>query len=134
VILFDTHALLWWLADEPLEQHAASAIADPSNRVLVSAVSVFEIESKRRLGKLRAPDDVAGAIAQAGFDQAVLRADEASLAGRLDWEHRDPFDRLLVAQSRVRGWSLYTGDATILAFEPRAVDVRRSRRQRRGTR
>lgn len=125
MILLDTHALLWWLAGgESLGAEALDRISDPQARVLVSAVSVFEIQTKRRLGKFRAPDGLVDAVTAEGFDLLVLDGVQAELAGTLDWAHPDPFDRLLVAQSRLRGAPLVTADTRILAFEPTALAAR----------
>jgi PIN domain nuclease of toxin-antitoxin system len=100
ILLLDAHALLWWLADDPtLAGGARAAIRDPSNDVLVSASSVWEIEIKRALGKLTAPDGVVEAIEAAGFDALPITAADAATAGRLPSHHRDPFDRMLVAQA-----------------------------------
>jgi PIN domain nuclease of toxin-antitoxin system len=100
ILLLDAHALLWWLADDPmLARGARAAIRDPSNDVLVSAASVWEIEIKRALGKLSAPDGIVAAIEAAGFDALAITADDATTAGRLPPHHRDPFDRMLVAQA-----------------------------------
>ncbi len=125
MILLDTHALLWWLAGgSPLGGEALSRISDRQTRVLVSAVSVFEIETKRRLGRLRAQSGVVDAVTAEGFDMLVLDAAQAELAGALDWSHRDPFDRLLVAQSRLGAAPLLTADAHILDFEATAIPAR----------
>ncbi|MDQ3707937.1 MAG: type II toxin-antitoxin system VapC family toxin [Actinomycetota bacterium] len=122
MILLDTHALLWWLAGgSSLSGETLSRIADRQTRVLVSAVSVFEIETKRRLGRLRAPQGVVAAATAEGFDLLVLDSVQAELAGALEWSHRDPFDRLLVAQSRLRAAPLLTADAHILDFEATAI-------------
>jgi PIN domain nuclease of toxin-antitoxin system len=121
VILLDTHTLLWWLADDRLDGAARQAIADRRQRVGVSAVTLFEVETKRRLGKLRAPQDLIGAVEAEGFELVSLDARAAAMAGSMPWDHRDPFDRLLVAQSRLGGWPLLTADDRVLQFEPTAI-------------
>lgn len=83
--------------------------------------AVFEIETKRRLGKLDAPGEVVAAIEAEGFNLLPLSAPAAAAAGALDWDHRDPFDRLLVAQARELGAPLLTADPRILDFEPLAT-------------
>jgi PIN domain nuclease of toxin-antitoxin system len=103
-LLLDTHALLWWLeGDERLSLVARAAIADGATTVLVSAVSAWEITTKHRLGKLPgAADvarDVAGCLAAQGFDELAITLRDAERAGRLPGPHRDPFDRMLVAQA-----------------------------------
>jgi PIN domain nuclease of toxin-antitoxin system len=100
ILLVDAHAILWWLADDPtLSANARASIRDPANEVLASAASVWEIEIKRALGKLDAPDDLVEALASAGFGALPITLDDAARAGRLPPHHRDPFDRMLVAQA-----------------------------------
>jgi PIN domain nuclease of toxin-antitoxin system len=82
---------------------------------------MFEIETKRRLGKLDAPDDVVAACHAEQFTLLSLSAAAGASAGALDWSHRDPFDRLLVAQAREHGIPLLTADQRILDFEPLAT-------------
>jgi PIN domain nuclease of toxin-antitoxin system len=103
-LLLDTHALLWWLdGDERLSAGAREAIADRSNAVMVSAASAWEITTKHRLGKLpgaaEVARDVAGAVASQGFLELPITLRDAERAGRLPGPHRDPFDRMLVAQA-----------------------------------
>jgi PIN domain nuclease of toxin-antitoxin system len=116
-LLLDTHAFLWWqLATDQLSDHARSSIADRSNQVFVSAVSVWEIATKRRLGKVAFDTSPTGAIGANGFIEMPILATDAEAAGELDWAHNDPFDRLLVAQARARGITLVTADAAIRAY------------------
>ena len=125
MILLDTQVVLWWLADDSrLGKQSRRTISDRQERVAVSAVSVFEVETKRRLGKLDAPQGLVEAIGAEGFEFLVLDADQAELAGTLDWDHRDPFDRLLVAQSRRTRASILTADRRILDHESTSVDAR----------
>jgi PIN domain nuclease of toxin-antitoxin system len=99
-LLLDAHALLWWLADDPsLDRDARALIADPTNEVIVSAVTVWEIAIKRAIGKLSAPNGLAAVIEQSGFIEAPVTAADAERAGGLEAIHRDPFDRMLVAQA-----------------------------------
>ena len=121
ILLLDAHALLWWLADDPtLRKNARSAIADPSNDVLVSAASVWEIEIKRALGKLSAPDGLVEAIESAAFDTLPITADDAQRAGRLPHLHRDPFDRMLIAQATRLDAVIVSRDESFVAY---GVDV-----------
>lgn len=100
ILLLDAHALLWWLARDPrLQSPASAAIADPANDVLVSAAVVWEIAIKRELGKLDAPDDTPAEIERAGFSGLPVTLSDAERAGGLPRHHRDPFDRMLVAQA-----------------------------------
>jgi PIN domain nuclease of toxin-antitoxin system len=118
ILLLDAHTVLWWLADDPaLEESARRAIADPANDVLVSAATVWEIEIKRALGKLDAPTDLVDAIDTAGFDALPITAADAERAGRLPPHHRDPFDRLLVAQATRLDAAIVTRDASFERYE-----------------
>ena len=103
-LLLDTHAFLWWLTDSPrLSEPARQAIADETNEVLVSAASAWEITTKHRLGRLpnseAVASDVKGVIARQDFDELPIIVEDAARAGALPGPHRDPFDRLLIAQA-----------------------------------
>lgn len=103
-ILLDTHAFLWWLAgSERLSDAARVVIDDRANDILVSVASAWEIATKHRLGKLRGAeavaDDVAGCIADQSFDELAITVPHGERAGRLPGPHRDPFDRMLIAQA-----------------------------------
>jgi PIN domain nuclease of toxin-antitoxin system len=99
-LLLDAHTLLWWLADDAsLDRNARDLIADPANEVIVSAATVWEISIKRAIGKLTAPDGLAAVLERSGFIEAPVTAADAERAGGLEAIHRDPFDRMLVAQA-----------------------------------
>ncbi len=105
--LLDTHALIWWLqGSERLSAAARSAIAEPDARILVSAATAWEIATKVRLGKLPGVaaivDTLSGVIASQGFEPLPVTFEDAEAAGRLEIPLRDPFDRMLIAQSRAR--------------------------------
>ena len=111
ILLLDAHALLWWLADSAeLATQARAAIADPLNDVLVSAATVWEIEIKRQLGKLKAPKSLADALEPAGLGDLPITTRDAERAARLPDHHRDPFDRMLVAQAQRLDAILVTRD------------------------
>ena len=100
ILLLDAHTVLWWLADDPtLDRSAFGAIADPVNDVRISAATVWEIAIKRALGKLEAPNGLVDAAEQAGIDIVPVTGADAEAAGALPAHHRDPFDRMLVAQA-----------------------------------
>jgi len=123
-VLLDTHTLLWWLMDAPaLGLRARALIAEPRHAVYVSAASAWEIAIKRNLGKLVAPDDVSEWIENTGFQSLPISIFHACSAGSLRWDHRDPFDRMLVAQAQIEGLELLTADAHILAFGIRTVNA-----------
>jgi PIN domain nuclease of toxin-antitoxin system len=116
-LLVDTHALLWWLTDDAgLSDAARSALADPANDVLVSTASVWEIAIKRGLGKLEAPDDLPGHIETQGFAWLPVGVEHAWRVRDLPPHHRDPFDRLLVAQALCEGVAIVSGDARFAAY------------------
>jgi PIN domain nuclease of toxin-antitoxin system len=114
-LLLDTHALLWWWADDlQLPGSVRSLLADESNEVLVSAGSAWEIATKQRIGKLPAWPMPAGGFAALvdadGFRHLPVSSAHAWRAGALDWSHRDPFDRLLAAQAELERLTLVTRD------------------------
>ena len=110
-LLLDTHAFLWWLAgSERLSPVARRAIAVEANEKLVSAASAWEITTKHRLGKLPLPAefvaDIGAAIADEGFEELPITVNDAARAGSLPGLHRDPFDRMIIAQSLSRDLTL----------------------------
>lgn len=118
ILLLDAHPLLWWLADDPeLAAAARTAIGDPATDVLVSAATIWEIEIKRALGKLDAPDGLVRVIGQTGFDVLPITGDDAERAGRLAPHHRDPFDRMLVAQAARLDALIVSRDAAFAAYD-----------------
>jgi PIN domain nuclease of toxin-antitoxin system len=106
-ILLDAHALLWWLDnDRRLSTGAHKAIQEPTTQVLVSAGSLWEIAIKHRLGKLKAPrvvDDFQRELDAEGFVELPISAKHAVRAASLPTNHKDPFDRLLIAQAEIEG-------------------------------
>ena len=119
--LLDSHVLLWWLEDSPRIGAALhGTLGDPQVRVLVSAASVWEIGIKQALGKLRAPESVLDLLQDEGFEELAITARHAAAAARLPTLHRDPFDRMLVAQAHLDKLTLVTHDEAIRAYE---VDV-----------
>ena len=118
-ILLDTHLLLWWLDASPsLSAEASETIRDPENTVFVSAVSLWEIWLKQSLGKLRLPDDFTGKLAAESFESLPLTASHTRPVSLLPWCHRDPFDRMLVAQAQVENLVLLTADGLLSAYGP----------------
>ena len=117
-LLLDTHALLWWLADDPtLSAEARKAIADAGSVVYVSAASAWEIAIKRSLGKLEAPEELDEALAANAFAPLPITIGHALAAGRLPNHHQDPFDRMLVAQAMAEGLTLVTRDENIAKYD-----------------
>ena len=103
-LLLDTHAFLWWLTgSERLSDAARDAITDEANAILVSAASAWEIATKHRLGRLPGSGDfvldMPSSIAGQGFEELAITVNDGGRAGRLPGLHRDPFDRMLIAQA-----------------------------------
>jgi PIN domain nuclease of toxin-antitoxin system len=116
-LLLDTHLLLWWLEASPsLSAQAAEMIRDPENTVYVSAVSLWEIWLKQSLGKLRLPVDFTERLAAESFESLPLLASHTRQVGLLPWHHRDPFDRMLVAQALAEKLLLLTADEKLTAY------------------
>ncbi len=125
-LLLDTHALLWWLFDDPkLPKKARNAIADPANQVLVSSASAWEIATKHRIGKLPAAGEVAeklpGYLRKARFTALAITLDHALAAGRLPGPHRDPFDRMIIAQALAGKMPVITDDRVFRDYGVRVV-------------
>ncbi len=116
-LLLDTHTLLWWLADDNnLPEAARNAIADSTNAVFVSSASGWELSIKRSLGKLEAPDGLFNVLAEEGFEELPIGFNDGLRAGALPMIHRDPFDRMLVAQSQANSLTLVTKDPLIAQY------------------
>ena len=125
-VLLDTHALLWWLAgDSNLSINARHAIADPANESFVSAASAWEVATKFRIGKLPGAGplgvDFARELRQQGFVALAISLEHAQVAGALVGDHRDPFDRMLIAQAREEKMALVSNDAVFDTFDVQRV-------------
>ena len=119
-LLLDTHVLLWWLAGTDLDPRTVERIADPAELVAVSAASIWEAGVKGALGKLKVPGSLAAAVAAEGFTPLPISLDHAENAGALPPHHRDPFDRMLIAQARAERLTIVTHDP---AFRDYDVDL-----------
>src|SRR5579863_5031209 len=113
--LLDTHALIWCFNGSPsLSRRARLLIEDGRNEILVSAASAWEIATKVRLGKLPAGEelvsDLEAYLAQLSFATLPISFDHAVRAGRLPGEHRDPFDRMLIAQAQAENLKIISND------------------------
>ena len=116
-LLLDTHTLLWWLNDEPkLAQAARAAIAEPENSVFLSAVVVWEIRIKQAIRKLDLPDDFLEVLNAQKFVELPVKVDHAHALAKLPPIHRDPFDRMLVAQATIERMSIATRDPAIAEY------------------
>lgn len=123
--LLDTHVLLWWLAnDRQLGSRCKELVSDSRNQVFVSAATTWEISIKTALGKLTAPEDMDSIVEEEGFDKLPISLYHGQLAGKLPPLHRDPFDRMLIAQTQAEGLILITGDDIINQYNIRTRDPR----------
>ena len=120
--LLDTHALIWMLSEpERIPQPTRQLLADRRNELFYSAISVFEIATKHRIGKLpgaqRILADFDSLVERLGAKDLPIRARHGLIAGQIDWQHRDPFDRLLAAQSLAEDLEFVTSDAAFASVE-----------------
>jgi PIN domain nuclease of toxin-antitoxin system len=125
-LLLDTHALLWWFTDDAqLSATARAAIADEANEIFVSAVSAWEIATKQRIGKLALLPEASARfgelVAADGFTHLPVNHLHSLRAGSYAVEHRDPFDRMLAAQSELEGLLLVSCDRAFAAFACRTL-------------
>ena len=117
-LLLDTHAALWWLSgDERLGPDAERHLLQGGHRVLLSAAVVWEVSIKRSLGKLQAPPGLARTFLEAGAEPLAITLDHAAAVEELPWHHRDPFDRMLVAQARAESAEILSGDEVLRAYD-----------------
>ncbi len=125
-LLLDTHAFLWWIAgDEALSAAARAAIADESNGIFISAASVWEIATKHRIGKLPGVAaliaNLDGTIAAQGFTGLPIDLRHGQTAGALPGPHRDPFDRMLIAQAMLEDLVLVSNEQPFDAYGVRRL-------------
>ncbi|MEA2080981.1 MAG: type II toxin-antitoxin system VapC family toxin [Pseudomonadota bacterium] len=121
-LLLDTHAFLWWLGnDSRLGPKAREAISDERNDVFVSAVTGWEIAIKRSIGKLSAPDNLDALLEDEGFSPLAITFYHGEQAGSLPPHHKDPFDRMLVAQAQAEGLTLVTRDKQFTLYGVRVL-------------
>lgn len=122
-LLLDTHVLLWWLTDDPALSEDVKTRLDNDPDVYVSPASLWEVTINQSIGKLSAPTDVAEEISDSGFRELPITARHAIAAGRLPLFHRDPFDRILVAQARCEGLTLASRDPHIRRYDVAILTV-----------
>jgi PIN domain nuclease of toxin-antitoxin system len=124
--LLDTHALLWWLSDDPaLPRTARKIIAETKNTILVSAASAWEIAIKVRLGKLptaaNLESDFCGQVEREGFHLLLISAEHGIRGGLLPGPHKDPFDRMLIAQAQAENLPVITNEKVFEAYGVRRL-------------
>jgi PIN domain nuclease of toxin-antitoxin system len=116
-LLLDTNVLIWWLEESPrLGKQAREAITEEPE-VVVSAVSAVEIAAKAAIGKLRVPGDLVEQIAEQAMVELPMTVRHGLAVGQLPLHHRDPFDRLLIAQARCEGLTIVTADRAFAAYD-----------------
>jgi PIN domain nuclease of toxin-antitoxin system len=122
-LLLDTNVAVWLLlgARDRISPSAVEALEDGTNDVALSAASVWEVAIKRSLGKVTLPDRWTTALQGLGFDPMPVTAIHAAAVERLPWHHRDPFDRLLVAQALVESCALVTADRRLADYPVETV-------------
>lgn len=123
-LFLDTHILLWWLDDSPsLPVKARNAIADINNLVIISAAVIWEVRIKQALGKLNISPDFYNVIKQQGFEMMSITFDHAYAVGNLPKHHRDPFDRILIAQAKLEGFTIVTHDAVFKKYQIPVLEI-----------
>lgn len=120
-LLLDTHVLIWWDAGLGLPSAIVEAIRD-ADQVYVSAVTGWEIAIKTSLGRMATSRRVEDAVADSGFEELPVRLRHAHRLEALPWHHRDPFDRMLVAQALDEGLTLVSKDDGLRAYDVRLMD------------
>jgi PIN domain nuclease of toxin-antitoxin system len=124
-ILLDTHVFIWWDDESAaLTETLREAIADSANEIFVSAASVWEIAIKRRRGRIAFARGIKESIDRNGFHHLAIGPAHAEHAGGLPLHHRDPFDRMLVAQSVLEGMALATQDAAMRPYGAVRIGLR----------
>jgi len=116
--LLDTHALLWWLVDDPkLDAGVAARLDDPAADITVSVATFWETVIKQALGKLDAPDDLEERVRGAAFAVLPIEVRHTTALRRLPPHHADPFDRMLLSQASADGLVLVTRDVAMDAYD-----------------
>lgn len=122
--LLDTHVLLWWLDDNPtLSEKARSVISDGEHLVFISAATIWEIRIKEALGKLKIPRNFQKVLGDQSFEMLDITSEHAHAIRDLPDHHRDPFDRMLVAQAKTESFSLVTRDKHLKKYNIAIVEA-----------
>lgn len=117
-VMLDTHIVLWWLFDSTkLSKKSRSLISDSNNFIFVSVATGWEIAIKKSIGKLIAPDDFSKALQINGFQPISITLEHAELAGSLPHHHDDPFDRMIIAQSKIENLTLLSNDKLFKLYD-----------------
>lgn len=124
-ILLDSHVALWWLEDSDSLGVRSRRVIESADEAFYSAVTPWELGIKRVLGKLTMPDGLAEALASSGFVPLDISVDHAERAPGLPLHHRDPFDRILIAQAQLEALALVSADGSFEPYDVELVDARR---------
>ncbi|MFC1532498.1 type II toxin-antitoxin system VapC family toxin [Thermodesulfobacteriota bacterium] len=123
-LLLDTHVLLWWLDDNStLSTKARTAISDSKNLVFISAVVIWEIKIKQALGRLKIPKNFRKVLDEQSFEMLDITTEHAHAIGDLPPHHRDPFDRMLIAQAQVEGFTIITRDIRLKKYNAPYIEA-----------
>ena len=122
-LLLDSHCLLWWLGGMPVSEPASSAIAESSNEVYVSAASIWELEIIAARGKLTIDADLITEVEAAGLTLLPITASHGKAAARLPMHHRDPFDRMLIAQAQLESCSIVSRDSSFAQYSVGLIEA-----------
>jgi PIN domain nuclease of toxin-antitoxin system len=122
-LLLDTHVVLWWLTDDPTLADDIKDRIDHDPEVYLSPATIWEIAIKQAIGKLAEPADLPERVRATQLPEIAITSEHALVAGRLPLHHRDPFDRMLVAQARCEGLALVTRDAHIPDYDVAVMPV-----------
>lgn len=122
-LLLDSHVALWWLEDNAALGVGCRQHVFEADEVWVSVVTPWELGIKSALGKLALPGDLVAALEEAGFAMLPISAAHATAAPGLPPHHRDPFDRMLVAQAQIEALAIVTADATLHRYAVTMVDA-----------
>ena len=116
-LLVDTRAALWWLSgDERFGSEAERELTDDTNQIPLGAAVVWEVAIKHSLGKLQAPEDFAPTLLGAGIQALAVSLEHAASVEHLPWHHRDPFDRMLVAQASIEKAAVVSSDEALRPY------------------
>ena len=124
-VLLDSHVALWWLDASASIGPECLDLIQQADEVFFSAVTPWELGIKRALGKLEMPDGIGKALESSGFRPLAISVEHAESAPALPAHHRDPFDRMLIAQAQIEMLTLVTDDSVFGVYEVDLVDARR---------
>lgn len=123
-LLIDSHVALWWLANDRLLGATARSTIDQSDEAFFSVVTPWELGIKQALAKIAMPDGLSQELELAGFQPLGISIEHAELAPRLPLHHRDPFDRMLIAQAQLESLTILSADQQLAAYDVPQIDAR----------